>query len=223
MKYLKRFDDAKIALRLRKKVGGSIQFKCHKYNIHSYTMNDDGSIDVGYTGAYSHVDFSKLKLDKIPLRFNSVCGSFNCSENDLTTLKGSPKYVRGGFDCSKNKMLKSLDGGPRSVHGVYNFSDTGVLSFNGVRNHNNINFNFTNTPIYEVITAIQYIVGKNANFRDMIDPIDEYEMIRGNNISWFRSQEMMLDIYPDSEELFDSDMPKERFLELKKFGYNIIK
>jgi hypothetical protein len=72
------------------------------------TKNPDGSID--YDG---HVDISGLGLDRIPLDFRRVRGSFNCSSNNLTSLEGAPEDVES-FDCSRNN-LTSLKGAPKFV------------------------------------------------------------------------------------------------------------
>jgi len=41
-------------------------------------------------------------------------GYFDCSNNQLTSLKGAPREVNGNFSCSHNK-LTSLEGAPREV------------------------------------------------------------------------------------------------------------
>ena len=44
--------------------------------------------------------------------------SFTCEDNELTTLKGSPKEVGFSFDCSNNE-LESLEYGPSQVERIY--------------------------------------------------------------------------------------------------------
>ncbi len=85
---------------------------CEKYRIKNYTINDDGSIDVD-----GDVDLKHNKLTELPLNFNKVNGFFNCDHNQLTTLKGSPKYV-DGFSCGTNK-LTSLEYSPKYVDGLF--------------------------------------------------------------------------------------------------------
>ncbi len=82
---------------------------CEKYNIRKYSINNDGSIDVG-----GNVNLDSKSLTELPLRFNKVKGYFNCESNLLTTLKGAPVVVGGGFNCCHN-MLSSLEFGPREV------------------------------------------------------------------------------------------------------------
>jgi hypothetical protein len=47
-----------------------------------------------------------------------VGGSFDCSENQLTSLQGAPREVGGAFNCSGNQ-LTSLEGAPREVGGDF--------------------------------------------------------------------------------------------------------
>lgn len=48
-------------------------------------------------------------LGKIPWKFNIVEGNFNCSENDLTSLKNCPNVVKGSFNCQKNYIGYEYD------------------------------------------------------------------------------------------------------------------
>ena len=75
----------------------------------SVDHNSDGSID--YAG---DVNIAWMKLTNIPFNFRYVSGMFNCSDNNLETLKGSPKTNEMDFRCSKNK-LKSLEFGPETI------------------------------------------------------------------------------------------------------------
>ncbi len=86
---------------------------CSKYDISRYSINDDGSIDVGI-----HVDIRDNKLTELPVKFNRVNGNFMCGANLLTTLKRAPAYVGGYFNCNNNK-LTSLEGGPKYVGGYF--------------------------------------------------------------------------------------------------------
>ena len=82
---------------------------CKRYNIKNYIVNDDGSIDVN-----GDVELSFKDLTELPLRFNKVTGWFDCSDNNLTTLKGSPLWVGGWFSCRVNN-LTSLEFSPDYV------------------------------------------------------------------------------------------------------------
>jgi hypothetical protein len=86
---------------------------CEKYKIKNYTVNDDGSIDVN-----GDVDLSYEVLTELPLVFNKVTGYFNCSNNRLTSLKGSPRWIGGHFSCRYNR-LSSLEFSPEYVGGDF--------------------------------------------------------------------------------------------------------
>ena len=87
----------------------SIHDICKQYNIKNYTINDDGSIDVD-----GSVDLSWYKLIELPLNFNRVTGYFSCSSNNLTSLKGCPRWIGGWFSCDDNQ-LTSLEFSPDYV------------------------------------------------------------------------------------------------------------
>ena len=82
---------------------------CKKYGIENYTINDDGSIDVN-----GNVFLYNKELTEIPLTFNRVTGWFDCGDNNLTSLKGSPRWVGDYFSCSENN-LTSLEFSPDYV------------------------------------------------------------------------------------------------------------
>ena len=96
---------------------------CKKYSIENYTINKDGSIDVD-----GCVDLFDKKLTKLPLKFNKINGYFNCSWNDLTSLKGSPKEVNSSFSCYNNE-LTSFEFSPKIIRGVFNCQYNNIKSF----------------------------------------------------------------------------------------------
>ena len=82
---------------------------CEKYWIKNYTINPDESIDVN-----GDVSLGYIGLTELPLTFNRVTGFFICSNNQLTSLKGSPRWVGSYFDCGYND-LTSLEFSPDYV------------------------------------------------------------------------------------------------------------
>lgn len=104
---------------------------CERYQIMSYTINDDelsddyGSIDVDGT-----VYLVRINITKFPIKFNKVTGDFNCYSNGLTTLEGGPKYVGGNVDCSLNK-LTDLKGSPLGVGGSFTCYKNNLTSLEG--------------------------------------------------------------------------------------------
>ena len=62
----------------------------------------------------STVNWKSKNLTRIPVRFRSVTGYFNCSHNRLTTLEHAPGRVGGDFYCYNNH-LTTLAGAPGRV------------------------------------------------------------------------------------------------------------
>jgi len=73
------------------------------------TKNPDGSYSCNGT-----VNLSNLHLKELPVKFKRIKGNFNCSSNELVTLKGCPEYVGSKFYCSYNAVhylesMKTVD------------------------------------------------------------------------------------------------------------------
>ena len=82
-----------------------------KYEIKKFTILKDNSVNVHEDVRLSNKLANLLKL---PLNFNIVEGDFDISDNELTSLEGSPKKVTGSFMAHKNEIF-SLKGGPKEV------------------------------------------------------------------------------------------------------------
>ncbi len=95
------------------------------YKIKGIKINPDLSIDVR-----GDVDLSDMNLQKLPLRFNRVTGSFWATNNILTSLDGSPQWVGKDFFVYNNN-LSSLDGGAKVVMGEYSAQSNRLSSTNG--------------------------------------------------------------------------------------------
>ena len=129
--------------------------------IGTYTINDDGSIDVD-----GMVRLTNKYLTKIPFKFRNVSGSFWCNSNPLTSLEGAPNSVGGNFYCSDNQLtslegapktvdvnfccynnqLTSLEGAPNSVGGGFYCYINQLTSLEGVPNSVGGIFNCSNNP-----------------------------------------------------------------------------
>lgn len=117
-----------------------------KFSVSNYIINDDLEVSV-----FGNVNLNgKLKCKKLPIKFKSVDGYFDISNNELTSLEGSPEsvikdfncssnklgslfggpYKVGDFDCSKNE-LSSLSYCPKEVDGSFDCSDNKIISIKG--------------------------------------------------------------------------------------------
>ncbi len=113
--------------------------KVYGIKLRNLIINDDMSIDVK-----GDVDLSDRVLTKFPLVFNRVFGNFRATDNNLTTLEGSPCIVDGDFLVYNNK-LESLKGGPTKVGGEYSISTNNLKSLDHcpteVGSHFDMSFN----------------------------------------------------------------------------------
>lgn len=83
------------------------------HNIKKYSIDDNLIVNVD-----GDVILEKRNIHYFPFQFGIVDGVFDCSHNELTSLWGSPKEVKYGFNFSYNK-LKSLEHTPLIVNGTY--------------------------------------------------------------------------------------------------------
>lgn len=86
-----------------------------KIDLGKWTVNEDLTVDVD-----GDVKIIEPPTDgRLPFRFGRVSGDFDCSNMQLTSLKGSPKAVDGYFDC-ENNQLSTLEASPIEVGGNFN-------------------------------------------------------------------------------------------------------
>lgn len=89
------------------KLKGNILGWCDRHKIENYLINDDLTVDID-----GDVNLRSKGLSKIPIKFNNVTGSFDCSENYvLHSLKNCPATLGGVFDCSRTPIT-TLEGAP---------------------------------------------------------------------------------------------------------------
>ena len=121
---------------------------CKEYNIRNYTINDDGSIDVD-----GDVNLYSKELTKLPIKFGRVTGSFDCDNNYLTSLEGSPYWVGGFLTCADN-YLKTLEGGPKVVVKSYYCESNQLINFKGFPEDFDCTICFEYNPVYKLLENI---------------------------------------------------------------------
>ena len=195
---------------------------CENYEIKNYTINDDLSIDIS-----GGVFLRNKKLEYLPLRFNYVSGSFNCSYNrKLRSLKGSPKTVGGHFYCHSNK-LKTLEGCPQTVDGFFDCSHNELKTLEGSPQTVGGNFYCGDNELRDLehfpevsgniriventVNLLVYTFIQNANIF-MIEDFVDYEIVRNRDT-------VMLDRLQTFIKDNDLEMPD---LEKIKKHYKII-
>ncbi|MEO6303928.1 MAG: hypothetical protein ABIP51_12230 [Bacteroidia bacterium] len=89
----------------------------------------DGTYKVvdGLINVKGNVNLAYKRLIEIPFKFGTVTGNFDCSNNNLTSLKGCPTSVGGYFVCFNNK-LTSLQGCPTSVGDDFVCADNKLIT-----------------------------------------------------------------------------------------------
>lgn len=84
-------------------------------NLYSIEENKDTLSPFKFTvSVRNNVNLKKKGLTYLPIQFDVIEGNFDCSNNQLISLLGSPKEVHGVFDCSYNK-LTSLQYAPTKI------------------------------------------------------------------------------------------------------------
>ena len=98
-----------------------------EYDIEDYTIKDDFTININ-----GGVDLVDRELKELPdyIQFRVVNGRFDCSRNELTSLRGCPREVKGSFCCNDNQ-LTSLEGAPLVVGICFDCSSNKLTSLEG--------------------------------------------------------------------------------------------
>jgi hypothetical protein len=78
-------------------------------------------------GSFDCSDNLITTLEGLPQKIGA---SFNCSRNELTSLKGAPEVVDGSFSCLYNR-LTSLEGSPRIIKGYLNCKNNPIATLKG--------------------------------------------------------------------------------------------
>lgn len=106
------------------------------HKIQNFSIQADGSVNVGDDKTKAHVRLVHYDKDKLPVKFGVVTGDFICSIGELTTMENGPTETGGdcmvdhcrlesfahmpvkvGGNCmvSGNENISSLEGLPREI------------------------------------------------------------------------------------------------------------
>jgi len=91
--------------------------------------------------------------------FGHITGDFECSLNQLQSLKGAPREVGGDFKCSGNQ-LKSLEGAPRKVVGNFECLLNQLQSLEGAPREVGGNFKCSGNQLQSLEGAPKEINGR---------------------------------------------------------------
>jgi hypothetical protein len=99
------------------------------YKIKDYTINKDLTVDVD-----GNVYLNKKNLLRFYVKFNIVNGLFDCIDNDLTSLKGSPEKCTD-FYCYSNKLI-NLKYCPKEIKDEFISMDNPLININDLNSKN---------------------------------------------------------------------------------------
>lgn len=152
MKYIKIFEDFKLAFIDIDYVSSVIGISANKINI-----NVDGTIDVDGDVRLDHKVGTSRKTT-LPFKFGKVTGSFDIRGNVLTTLEGCPYYVGRNF-LSNDNVLISLEGSPVEVVGNYSCNNNRLTSLVGMSSEIGGNFFCYGNPNLNELDSVSNIEG----------------------------------------------------------------
>jgi hypothetical protein len=157
-----------------------------------WTLNSEGKVDVD-----GIVIVIAMNLITIPVKFGKVSGSFDCAQNNLTSLEGCPDWVGGSFNCSNNHLtslegcpdyvgvgfhcsdnhLTSLEFAPSEVGGGFYCSNNHLTSLDGCPDYVGGSFNCHNNPLKNYFKNIKEEDFKHWDKLDWVDVIKEYPFL----------------------------------------------
>jgi hypothetical protein len=123
----------------------------------------DGKVTINSnTGTVSVVGsvylLSSIKVTQLPVSFEQVSKWFDCSRNQLSSLKGAPAKVGEYFNCSNNQ-LDSLIGAPTEVGGEFVCYSNNLVNLVGSPSHVMDDFSCYNNNLASFDGAPLSVVG----------------------------------------------------------------
>jgi hypothetical protein len=123
-----------------------------------------------HSGVVTHIDaetgaidvdgdvYLKKRVNRLPVKFAHVTGSFVCSNSKLITLEGAPHSVREVFDCSVN-LLTSLEGAPEYVGRDFKCAYNKLTNLKGAPEQVGVDFKCHSNPLTSLEGAPSVILG----------------------------------------------------------------
>ena len=149
-----------------------------------WTLNEKtGLVDIEGTFNCCHEELTDFK----GVRFGVVKGYFDCSNNKLTSLEGSPQWVGGSFNCNNNS-LTSLVGAPQEVRGDFSCSNNKLTSLVGSPQEVGDDFYCHDNKLTSLVGAPQEVGGY---FYGLKNPISEETLV----MVWETMQEKKIDYW----------------------------
>lgn len=152
-----------------------------------WSLNRYDKVDVN-----GNVDMRDMNLTEIPIKFGKVDYNFDCSENNLTTLKNLPNYIGGVLNCSFNNLTNLDTYHLRFGHGGYWIPPGGVFQCYG-------------NPLTEYFKNIKSKDFKHWDKLDWGSIIEEYPFLikRAKKYSSKNTLKRYLDEFPQTKLYLD--------------------
>lgn len=164
----------------------------------TYKINDDLTIDVD-----GGVKWNMSNHRNLPVKFNKVSGFFNISNHKLTSLIGSPKEC-GSFNCIDNN-LKNLEGSPEIVKLNFYCGENPFTNLIGAPKSIGDRIYITSikdssSPLNKLLIGLPYtlniekIIGGISNELKLhwIDYLWDNNLINPNHIEWIKEKKSQI-------------------------------
>lgn len=139
-----------------------LSVKPEDFDIMNYEFDENGFLNVD-----GNVELNFKNLKKLPFKFGTIKGYFNCSHNDLISLEGAPKEVIGNFRCDNNE-LTSLEGAPEKVGGNFLCNFNKLTSLEGLPKEVVDNFYCSNNKLTSLKWAPEKVGGSfNCDYNQL--------------------------------------------------------
>ena len=144
------------------------------------------------------LDLSDQGLTELPdLSTITVNGYFDCSDNQLTSLKGAPQSVDGYFFCSNNQ-LTSLEHAPQSVDSYFDCSDNQLTSLEHAPQRVGGDFFCSNNQLTSLEHAPQSVGGDFGCFKNQLTSLEHAPQSVGGDFYCSDNQLTSLEHAPQS-------------------------
>lgn len=132
-----------------------------------------------------NINLRDLDLKVLPDLSNIILiGDFDCSKNQLTSLKGAPKEVGGRFNCVDNQ-LTSLEGSPEKVGRDFYCRGNQLTSLEGAPKEVGGDFNCANNKLTSLEGAPAKVGGKFDCFHNQLTSLEGAPKEIGGRFDYF--------------------------------------
>ena len=125
-------------------------------------IDNDGLVSI--TGNCELVD---LSITKLPVQFDNIDMSFDCSHSNIETLNGAPNYVGETFYCSSCK-LNTLVGAPTYVKKNFDCNSNNLISLDGCPSIIRGTFNCSYNNLTSLVGGPEYVNGHYYCFNNRL-------------------------------------------------------